>query len=68
MPSVTDNPVEYTSLSRGFSSTARFMLAPFSFARRSSALWTRGAADFYLEPAWCAERLFAVEKFEGGCV
>ena len=24
MPSVTDNPVEYTSLRRGFSSTARF--------------------------------------------
>jgi hypothetical protein len=33
---------------------------------KAAHLWERDDADFYIEPVWCAERLFAVEKFEGG--
>lgn len=32
---------------------------------RKSHIWPRGELDFYVEPEWCSERLFAVEKFEG---
>jgi hypothetical protein len=35
---------------------------------KAAHLWERDAADFYIEPAWCAERLFAVEKFEGSVI
>jgi hypothetical protein len=28
-------------------------------------LWRRDPNDFYIEPFWCGERLFAVEKFDG---
>lgn len=30
-----------------------------------SKLWKRHPQDFYIEPQWCSERLFAVERFEG---
>jgi hypothetical protein len=28
-------------------------------------IWPRSQADFYVEPAWCARRLFEVEPFTG---
>ena len=28
-------------------------------------IWTREELGFYVEPEWCSERLFAVEKFAG---
>lgn len=28
-------------------------------------LWARHPQDWYIEPEWCSERLFAVEKFDG---
>ena len=33
--------------------------------RREAHLWERDAHDFYVEPAWCSERLFEAERFEG---
>lgn len=33
--------------------------------KRQSHLWERQADDWYCEPEWCSERLFAVERFEG---
>lgn len=33
--------------------------------KRESNLWARDPHDWYCEPAWCSERLFALEKFEG---
>lgn len=36
--------------------------------KRESHLWERHADDWYIEPSWCSERLFATEKFEGGIV
>jgi hypothetical protein len=32
---------------------------------RKSHIWHREAADHYVEPAWCSERLFQVEDFHG---
>jgi hypothetical protein len=29
-------------------------------------IWNRADADWYCEPKWCSERLFAEEEFEGG--
>lgn len=34
--------------------------------KRESHLWARDDHDWYVEPRWCSERLFEVEKFEGG--
>jgi hypothetical protein len=31
-------------------------------------LWARDPLDYYTEPSWISERLFAVEKFEGDIV
>lgn len=33
--------------------------------KRESYLWTRDPLDWYVEPEWCSERLFAAEQFEG---
>lgn len=33
--------------------------------KRESSLWAREPDDWYVEPAWCAERLFDVEPFLG---
>lgn len=33
--------------------------------KRDSHLWERDAHDFYVEPSWVSERLFASERFEG---
>jgi hypothetical protein len=33
--------------------------------KRESHLWRRDPLDWYVEPEWCSERLFAMEKFEG---
>lgn len=33
--------------------------------KRDSHLWARDPHDWYVEPEWCSERLFAVEKFQG---
>ena len=33
--------------------------------KRESHLWTRHQEDWYVEPKWVSERLFAVESFEG---
>jgi hypothetical protein len=33
--------------------------------RRESHLWERAAGDWYIEPKWIWERLFAVERFDG---
>jgi hypothetical protein len=33
--------------------------------KRESYLWTRDPLDWYVEPEWCSERLFAAETFEG---
>ena len=32
---------------------------------RRSHIFDRDDHDFYVEPAWCSERLFAVEPFAG---
>lgn len=34
--------------------------------KRKSHLWHRHPEDWYVEPAWVSERLFATESFEGG--
>lgn len=34
--------------------------------KRESHLWARHADDWYVEPRWCSERLFQVERFRGG--
>jgi hypothetical protein len=33
--------------------------------KRDSHIWEREAQDWYREPAWCSERLFQVEEFDG---
>jgi hypothetical protein len=33
--------------------------------KRDSHLWARDQHDFYIEPAWCSQRLFEVETFKG---
>ena len=33
--------------------------------KRESHLWERAADDWYVEPGWLWDRLFAVEKFDG---
>jgi len=33
--------------------------------KRNSHLWERDERDWYVEPEWCSERLFEMEKFEG---
>jgi hypothetical protein len=33
--------------------------------RRDSHIWARDPHDFYVEPEWCSERLFRIERFEG---
>jgi hypothetical protein len=33
--------------------------------KRESHLWRRDPLDWYVEPEWCSERLFEMEKFEG---
>ena len=37
-------------------------------AKLNAHLWVRHPDDYYIEPAWCSERLFAVEKFSGWIV
>lgn len=32
----------------------------------NSHIWQREQHEHYVEPAWCSERLFQVEKFDGG--
>lgn len=32
---------------------------------KAAKVWARQAEDWYVEPVWCNERLFDVEKFEG---
>lgn len=34
--------------------------------KRKSHLWARDPLDFYIEPCWISDRLFEVEKFDGG--
>jgi hypothetical protein len=33
--------------------------------KKNSHHWDRHPQDFYVEPRWCSERLFAVERFDG---
>ena len=33
--------------------------------KRDSHLWRRHPEDWYVEPAWCSQRLFQVERFRG---
>lgn len=33
--------------------------------KRESHLWDRHPEDWYVEPAWCSDRLFEAERFEG---
>lgn len=33
--------------------------------KRESHLWKRDPLDWYVEPEWCSERLFEMEKFKG---
>ncbi|MFT3987206.1 hypothetical protein [Aestuariivirga sp.] len=33
--------------------------------KRESSLWARHPEDWYVEPSWCSERLFDIERFEG---
>jgi hypothetical protein len=32
---------------------------------RKAHIWAKDPHDWYVEPRWCSERLFALEKFEG---
>jgi hypothetical protein len=32
---------------------------------RNSHIWDRDKSDWYVEPKWCSERLFAEELFQG---
>jgi hypothetical protein len=36
--------------------------------KRESHLWLRDANDWYVEPAWCSERLFEAEDFSPGII
>lgn len=33
---------------------------------KAAHVWARDPLDFYIEPEWVSDRLFAVERFEGG--
>jgi hypothetical protein len=33
--------------------------------KRDSSLWKREPNDWYVEPEWCSQRLFEVERFQG---
>jgi hypothetical protein len=33
--------------------------------KRDSHLWRRHPQDYYIEPKWCSERLFEMERFRG---
>ena len=35
---------------------------------RKSHVWDRDPHDYYVEPSWVSERLFAVEQFDGGVI
>lgn len=35
---------------------------------RKSHVWVRSEGDWYIEPAWCSERLFEDERFDGEIV
>lgn len=37
-------------------------------AKLNAHLWERHPDDWYVEPSWCSERLFAVEPFTGNIV
>lgn len=39
------------------------MIAPLR--KRESHIWDRQAEEWYQEPLWCSERLFACERFNG---
>jgi hypothetical protein len=43
-------------------SVARPLRGPLR--KRESHLWSRDPDDFYVEPEWCSQRLFEVERFE----
>jgi hypothetical protein len=41
-------------------------VAPVEDSRPLNArIWPRSEAEWYVEPSWCSERLFAVEEFSG---
>lgn len=42
--------------------------APPSAIDKNAHLWERHPDDWYIEPEWCSERLFATEPFEGEIV
>lgn len=42
--------------------------APVVRTAKDAGLWQRHAEDWYVEPEWCSERLFATEHFEGTIV
>lgn len=43
-------------------------LAPGAAATLNAHRWERAAENFYTEPHWCSERLFALERFSGEIV
>jgi len=42
------------------------MFAPSDHRPLAAHIWSKEPDGFYVEPSWVSERLFAVEKFEGG--
>jgi len=44
------------------------MVAAGAVRKRDSHLWERDPDDWYTEPCWVSERLFAAEKFDGEVV
>lgn len=45
--------------------TARTTRSRALHASKRNKRWARHPQDFYVEPSWCGERLFAAENFEG---
>lgn len=44
------------------------LLQPADVKGKDAHLWARHPEDYYTEPEWCSERLFATEHFEGTIV
>jgi hypothetical protein len=40
-------------------------LRPAEHRERKAHIWQKDPHDWYVEPSWCSERLFAIEKFSG---
>jgi hypothetical protein len=61
----TGSPIATVDKATTVSERGAIDLIEFSKRLRRSHIFARDNNDFYSEPSWVSERLFAVEKFEG---